>query len=75
MSPRVTPNAVRALVAMMARTSAPADDLVDGIDGRIERLRVVVPGPEYDGKRWGGAATVRGANLPNARHTVRIRAL
>ena len=70
-----TPGLVRALVQSMART-APADGLVDGLDGRIERLRVVVPGAEFAAsQRYGGAETVRGSNLPNARPAVRIRAL
>lgn len=69
-----TPGHVRALVESMART-APADGLVDGLDGRVERLRVVVPAADYAGTRYGGAETVRGSNLPNARPVVRIRAL
>jgi hypothetical protein len=80
--PVVTAGAVANLIARMnalGSGSIPcaANDLVNGLDDshRVERVRVVVPGAEYAGQRYGGAETVRGMNLPNARPMVRIRAL
>jgi len=80
--PVTTPGAVVNLIARMnalGSGSIPcaSDDLVDGLDDgqRIERVRVVMPGAEYNGQRYGGAETMRGSNLPNARPRVRIRAL
>ena len=80
--PAVTPGAVVNLIARLnalgsGTTACAADDLVDGsVDGhRIERVRVVMPGAQYNGRRYGGAETVRGSNLPDARPIVRIRAL
>jgi len=78
----VTPGGVHNLVTRMnalGNGSIPcaSDDLVDAADGatRIERVRVVVPGQEFTGGRYGGAETVRGSNLPNAKPVVRVRAL
>ena len=77
-----TPGAVRNVIARMnalGNGSIPcaADDLVNapGDAARVERVRVVVPGQSFTMGRYGGAATVRGSNLPNAVAVVRIRAL
>lgn len=76
--PRPTPGAVANLIARLnalGNGTVAADDLVDNDGERVERVRVVMPGSEFTGKRYGGAATVRGSNLPNAWPIVRIRAL